>query len=161
MKPSLPILAAFITVLAAFITAEGAGVVSEREHAIEPVSAPVSGDLLFTGTELGPDFNPARVTCVPAPEVLAIFAREIGMVGGEILTLSGRLQQDFADHWRQSAGLTTVDVSQVFAHFVPGQDGDAIVDVVEIDKKGCAASRTLLTGTEWVGLVQAARGPAV
>ena len=170
MKPFLPILAAFIAAagVAGYATAESAGqgvfldrAVSEREHGIEPIPAPVSGDLLFAETELGPDFNPARETCVPAPQVLAIFAREIEMVGGEILTLPGQVQQDFADQWRQTAGLTTVDVSRVLAHFVPGQDGDAIVDVVEIDAKGCALSRTLLTGMEWVSLVQAARGPEV
>ena len=170
MKPFLPILAAFIAAVgvAGYATAESAGqdgfldrVVPEREHGIEPVPAPVSGNLLFAETELGPDFNPARETCVPAPQVLAIFAREIELVGGEILTLSGRLQQEFADYWRQTAGLTTVNVSRVLAHFVPGQDGDAIVDVVEIDAKGCAVSRTLLTGMEWAGLVHAARGPEV
>jgi hypothetical protein len=36
-----------------------------------------------------------------------------------------------------------------------------MVDVVEIDTKDCAFSRTLLTGIEWVGLIQAARGPEV
>jgi hypothetical protein len=52
-------------------------------------------------------------------------------------------------------------VSQILAHVVPGEGGDAIVDVVEIDAKGCAASRTLLTGMEWADLVRAARGPEV
>jgi hypothetical protein len=57
--------------------------------------------------------------------------------------------------------LPSVAVSQVLAHVVPGEGGDAIVDVVEIDAKGCAASRTLLTGMEWADLVRAARGPEV
>jgi hypothetical protein len=170
MKPFLPILAAFITAVGVtgYATAERSGqavfldrLVSEWEHAIEPVSAPVSADLLFAETELAPDFNPAHATCVPASEVLAIFAREIEIVGGEILTPAGRLQQDLADHWRRTAGVATVDVSRVVAHFVPGRDGDAMVDVVEIDTKDCAFSRTLLTGIEWVGLIQAARGPEV
>ena len=168
MKPFLPILAAFIVAagVAGYATAESAGqdlipgqVASGREHGIEPVPAPVTGELLFAEAELPPDFN--SETCVLAAQVLDIFAREMKMVGGEVLTLSGRFQQDFADHWRLAVDMPSVAVSQVLAHVVPGEDGDTIVDVVEIDAKGCAASRTLLTGMEWADLVQAARAPEV
>lgn len=164
MKPFLPIFAAFIMAagVAGYATAESPGqgfVASESDHGLEPVPAPVSGDFLFAETELPPGFN--SETCVLAVQVLDIFAREIAMVGGEVLTLSGRSQQDFADHWRLAVDMPSAVVSQVLAHVVPGEDGDTIVDVIEIDAKGCAASRTLLTGTEWTALVQAARGPEV
>jgi hypothetical protein len=166
MKASLHVLAAFITAIgvAGYAIAESAGqgfvpnrLVSEWEHAIEPTPAPASGVLLFDETELGAGFDSGRESCVTAARVLGIFAREIEIVGGEIQTLSGRLQQDFADQWRQSAGLAPVDASQVFAHVVPSHDGDAIADVVEFDTEGCALSRTLITGIEWVDLIQAAR----
>jgi hypothetical protein len=159
-------LVAFITAIgvAGYAIAESAGqgfvpnrLVSDREHAIEPTPAPVSGVLLFDETELGAGFDSGRESCVSAARVLGIFAREIKIVGGEIQTLSGRLQQEFADQWRQAAGLAPVDVSQVFAHVVPSQDGDVIVDVVEIDTEGCALSRTLITGIEWGYLILAAR----
>jgi len=168
MKPFLPILAAFIVAagVAGYATAESAGpglvldqAASEREHGIEPVPAPVSGELLFAEAELPPGFN--SETCVLAVQVLDIFAREMEMVGGEVLTLSGRSQQDFADHWRLAVDMPSVAVSQVLAHVVPGEDGDTIVDVVEIDAEGCAASRTLITGMEWADLLQAARPPEV
>jgi hypothetical protein len=168
MKPSsLPILAAFIAGIgvAGYAIAECADrssvpnrLVSETEHANEPVPAPVTGVLLFTEIERGAGFDSDRETCVTAAQVLGIFAREIETIGGEIQTLSGRLQQDFADQWRQTAGLTPVDVSRVFAHVVPSQYGDAIVDVVEFDTEGCALSRTLITDIEWVDLIQASRG---
>jgi len=167
MKPFLPILAAFTVAagVAGYATAESAGQgfvfdrgTSEAEHGIEPVPAPVSGELLFADAELPPDFN--GESCVPAAQVLGIFAREIEMVGGEVLTLSGR-SQDFADHWRLAVNMPSVAVSQVLAHVVPGEDGDTIVDVIEIDANGCVVSRTLLTGVEWTDLVQAARGPEV
>jgi hypothetical protein len=166
MKSSLPMLAAFIAAIgvAGYAIAESAGrslvpnrLVSETEHAIEPAPAPVTGVLLFDETELGAGFDSGRESCVTAAGVLGIFAREIEIVGGEIQTLSGRLQQDFADQWRQTAGLAPVDVSQVFAHVVPSQVGDAVVDVVEFDTEGCALSRTLITGIEWVDLIEAAR----
>lgn len=165
MRPSLPMLAVFITAIgvAGHAIAESAGqdfvpdrFALEREHAIEPAPAPVTGVLLFDETELGA-LDSGRESCMTAARVLGIFAREIEIVGGEIQTLSGRMQQDFADQWRQTTGLTPVDVSQVLAHVVPSQDGDAIVDVVEFDTEGCALSRTLITGIEWVDLIQAAR----
>jgi hypothetical protein len=159
-------LAVFITAIgvAGCTIAESAGLsfvpnrfLSEREHATEPAPAPVTGVILFDETELGAGFDSGRESCVTAARVLGIFAREIEIVGGEIQTLSGRLRQDFADQWRQTAGLARVDVSQVFAHVVPRQDGDAVVDVVEFDIEGCALSRTLITRIEWVDLIQSAR----
>jgi hypothetical protein len=160
-------LVAFITAIgvAGYAIAESAGqdfvpnrLVSEREHAIEPTPAPVTGLFLFDETELGAGFDSGRESCVTAVRVLGIFAREIESVGGKIQTLSARLRQDFADHWRQTTGLASVDVSRIIAHVVPSHDGDAIVDVVEFDTEGCAFSRTLITGIEWLDLILAARG---
>jgi hypothetical protein len=171
MRPMLPVLvAAFVTAVgvADCATAENDGhtlvldhLVSGREHAIEPVPAPATGVVLFAQMELDPGFDSTSQSCVPAAQALRIFAREVEMIGGEIMTLTGRLQQDFSDQWRRTAGLALVDVSQVFAHLVSVQDEDAIADVVEIDTKGCAFSRTFLTGIEWMNLIQSARGPGV
>jgi hypothetical protein len=97
--------------------------VSEREHAIAPAPAPVTGVLLFDETELGACFDSGRESCVSAARVLGIFAREIEIVGGKIQTLSGRPQQDFADQWplnkdnlARNSGPQFVPVSPTLRH---------------------------------------------
>ena len=95
---------------------------------------------------------------MPIGQILDIFALDLEAVGGEILALSGGLEQEFADQWRRAVGMSPVDVSQVFAHVVPGVDGDAIVDVVEVDTQGCALSRTLLSQSDWLDLLGIVQG---
>jgi len=128
------------------------------EHAAEPFPAPVTADVLFA--EAGGDAG-SPGACMPAARILGIFALDVEAVGGEIFALSGGLEQDFADQWRQAVGASPVDVSQVFAHVVPAEDGDAIVDVVEVDAQGCALSRTLLSQSDWLTLLGAIRGVEV
>jgi hypothetical protein len=125
----------------------------------EPFPAPVTGgDTLFV--EAGKDEGVAP-KCLPAAQILGIFATDVEAVGGEILALSGGLEQEFADQWRQAVGASPVDVSQVFAHIVPTEDGEPIVDVVEVDANGCALSRTLLSQSDWLILLGAVEGVEV
>jgi len=129
------------------------------DHEGEPsLPPPVTGADLFTVSGAAVD---APATCMPAEQILGVFALDVEAVGGEILALSGGLEQDFADQWREAVGMTPVDVSQVYAHVVPAEDGDAIVDVVEVDAQGCALSRTLLSHTDWLELLGAVSGVEV
>jgi hypothetical protein len=95
-------------------------------------------------------------TCIPADQILGVFALDVTHVGGEILALDDGLQQAFADSWRKSVGLPGVKVTQVFAHIVPGE-GATVVDVVEIDQNGCALSRTLLSMDDWLEILKPLR----
>jgi hypothetical protein len=106
------------------------------------------------------DLNAER-TCIPADQMLGIFALDVTHVGGQILALGDGLQQAFADSWRKSVGLPVVKVTQVFAHIVPSDDGAAVVDVVEIDQKGCALSRTLLSMDDWLEILKPLRSVEV
>jgi hypothetical protein len=129
------------------------------DHEGEPsLPPPVTGDELFTvsGGDAG-----ASESCMPVAQILGVFALDVEAVGGEILALSGGLEQEFADQWRLTVGMTPVDVSQVYAHVVPAEDGDAIVDVVEVDGEGCALSRTLLSHNDWLELLGAIGGVEV
>jgi hypothetical protein len=93
-------------------------------------------------------------SCIPADQILGVFALDVTHVGGEILALDDGLQQAFADSWRKSVGLPAVTVTQVFAHIVPGENGATVVDVVEIDQNGCALSRTLLSMDDWLEILK-------
>jgi hypothetical protein len=128
----------------------------EGEPSLPP---PVTGGELFAVSGGGAAAAPA--SCMPVAKILGVFALDVEAVGGEILALSGGLEQEFADQWRLAVGMTPVDVSQVFAHVVPAEDGDAIVDVVEVDAEGCALSRTLLSHDDWVALLGAVSGVEV
>jgi hypothetical protein len=129
------------------------------DHEGEPsLPPPVTGIDLFTISGGSVD---APASCMPAEQILGVFALDVEAVGGEILALSGGLEQEFADQWRLAVGIAPVDVSQVFAHVVPAEDGDAIVDVVELDGEGCALSRTLLSHDDWLDLLGAVRGVEV
>jgi hypothetical protein len=132
-----------------------AAIPSAFDHGAEPFPAPVSAGV--HPAESGSDGG-APATCLPVAQILGIFALDVEAVGGEILALSDGLEQDFADQWRQAVGLSPVDVAQVFAHVVPTGDGDAIVDVVEVDAEGCALSRTLLSETDWLTLLGVVTG---
>jgi hypothetical protein len=132
-----------------------ATVPSAFAHGAEPFPAPVSAGV--PRAEAGNDGG-TSATCLPVAQILGIFALDVEAVGGEILALSGGLEQEFADQWRLAVGASPVDVSQVLAHIVPAEDGDAIVDVVEIDAEGCALSRTLLSHTDWLTLLGVVRG---
>jgi hypothetical protein len=125
----------------------------------EPFPAPVmGGNILFVAA--GGDESGAS-KCLPVEQILGIFATDVEAVGGEIFALSGGLEQEFADQWRQAVGANPVDVSQVFAHVVPSEDGEPIVDVVEVDANGCALSRTLLSQSDWLILLGAVQGVEV
>lgn len=129
------------------------------DHEGEPsLPAPVTGDELFTVSGGAVE---APASCMPAEQILGVFALDVEAVGGEVLVLSGGLEQDFADQWREAVGMTPVDVSRVYAHVVPAEDGDAIVDVVEVDGEGCALSRTLLSHNDWLELLGAVSGVEV
>jgi hypothetical protein len=129
------------------------------EHEGEPsLPSPVTGADLFTVSGGAVE---APAACMPAEQILGVFALDVEAVGGEILALSGGLEQDFADQWRAAVGMNPVDVSQVYAHVVPAEDGDAIVDVVEVDGEGCALSRTLLSHKDWLELLGAVSGVEV
>jgi len=129
------------------------------DHEGEPsLPPPVTSADLFTVSGAAVD---APATCMPAEQILGVFALDVEAVGGEILALSGGLEQDFADQWREAVGMTPVDVSQVYAHVVPAEDGDAVVDVVEVDSEGCALSRTLLSHSDWLELLGAVSGVEV
>jgi hypothetical protein len=93
-------------------------------------------------------------SCIPADQMLGVFALDVTHVGGEILALGDGLQQAFADSWRKTVGLPAVKVTQVFAHIVPADNGAAVVDVVEIDENGCALSRTLLSMDDWLEILK-------
>jgi hypothetical protein len=140
------------------LSMRGAGVANPpaSDHPAEPFPAPVSAsDMLFAGT--GGDGGDSAA-CLPVAQILGVFALDVEAVGGEILALSGGLEQEFADQWRRAVGASPVDVSQVLAHIVPAEDGGAIVDVVEVDAQGCALSRTLLSQTDWLALLGAVAG---
>jgi hypothetical protein len=129
------------------------------DHEGEPsLPPPVTGGELFTvsGEDAG-----APESCMPVAQILGVFALDVEAVGGEILALSGGLEQAFADQWRLAVGISPIDVSQVYAHVVPAEDGDAIVDVVEVDAQGCALSRTLLSHNDWLELLGAVSGVEV
>jgi hypothetical protein len=125
----------------------------------EAFPAPVTGGgILFV--EAGGDESSAP-QCLPVDQILGIFAMDVEAVGGEILALTGGLEQEFADQWRLTVGASPVEVSQVFAHVVPSEGGEAVVDVVEVDAKGCALSRTLLSQSDWLVLLGAVQGVEV
>jgi hypothetical protein len=99
--------------------------------------------------------------CIPADQILGVFALDVTHVGGEILALDNGLQQAFADSWRKTVGMPGVKVTQVYAHIVPGEDGATVVDVVEIDQNGCALSRTLLSMDDWLEILKPLRSVEV
>lgn len=100
-------------------------------------------------------------SCIPADQILGVFALDVEHVGGEILALGDGLQQAFADSWRKTVGLPVVKVTQVFAHIVPAQDGTSVVDVAEIDQNGCALSRTVLSMDHWLEILKPLQGVEV
>lgn len=143
----------------ASISNKGAGYSSSMEtmpridEALLP--SPTAGEGLFV-TVVGGALN----GCLTDDDVVRRLNDEQRKVGGETVTLVDGLDQAFADEWRRQAALETVAVSAVFAHVI-GDGGDAIVDVVELDAKGCAMSRTLLTGDDWDYLLSRAAGREV
>jgi hypothetical protein len=117
----------------------------------EPAPAPARA----SAPALDRDLQVERA-CIPADQILGVFALDVTHVGGEILALDDGLQQAFADSWRKSVGMPGVKVTQVFAHIVPGEDA-TVVDVVEIDQNGCALSRTLLSMDDWLEILKPLR----
>ena len=121
-------------------------------HAAEAtLPAPVSGVPLFVA-----DASGQVPACVTDAEVIRRLNADRAQFGGETVTLEKGLDQAFADEWRGDIGSKPVTVSAIFAH-VFGAD-DTMVDVVEIDGRGCALSRTLLTGDDFELLLARASG---
>jgi hypothetical protein len=113
-------------------------------HAYEGlIPGPVSGVPLFVADASGP--VPA---CVTETDVIRRLNADRDRFGGETVMLSNGLVQAFADEWRRETHLQKVAVSGVFAH-VFGEEDAASVDVIELDAKGCALSRTMLSEDDW------------
>ena len=126
-------------------------------HVSEPVPAPVTGDNLFLPTMAKAE-SPSLHECISADAVLIVLALDVEQVGGRIFMMSDGVQQDFSDYWRRLVGSAPAEVSVVLAHLVPGRGGEPIVDVVEIGNDGCALSRTLLSATDWLDLIEQSEG---
>jgi hypothetical protein len=135
----------------------GDGVTLPALHASDATtSEPVAGGRLFEASR--GDVSDLR--CIGDGEVISHLDAERERYGGEMVMLADGLDQAFADAWRQEAGGEPVAISAVFAH-VFGEEDAAMVDVVELDARGCALSRTLLTGDQWHFLLTQAVGVAV
>jgi len=143
--------------LAGYAIAENAGntVIGAEPVHFEPEAAPVGGEAVF-GDDVA--LQPQARKCVDAEAVIGTLASDMKQYGGETVALVDGMQQEFADLWRSRIGAAPVPVSLVLAHIVPGADGAAVVDVVEIGSDGCALSRTLLAGDDWQELLESARG---
>jgi hypothetical protein len=128
-----------------------------KSHVGEPMPPPVVGQHLFAGhAAASPGFESRGTahTCLSADHVLHILARDVETVGGNIVIMADGVQQHFSDTWRALAGTGRVEISLVIAHVIPDSGGDPIVDVVEIDGQGCALSRTLLAGSDFLDLIE-------
>jgi hypothetical protein len=107
-------------------------------------------------------FSPGRTpqrsanACLTPNHVMENFILDIENVGGEIIIMTDGIQQEFSDSWRDLLAADRVEVALVLAHLIPDDGRDPIVDVVEIGSNGCALTWTLLTATEWSGLVELA-----
>lgn len=121
-------------------------------HISEPVPPPVVGQHLFADHAAAS--QGFAHTCLSADNVLHILARDVETVGGKIVIMADGVQQHFSDTWRALAGTSRVEISLVIAHVIPDSGGDPIVDVVEIDGQGCALSRTLLAGFDFLDLIE-------
>jgi hypothetical protein len=130
-------------------------------HRGEPMPAPVMGDDLFAPIPAGYQSASVGGRCVPADDVLTILALDVEKVGGRIFMMTDGIQQEFSDSWRLAAGGERVDVSLVLAHLFPNSGGEPIVDVVEFDAQGCAFSRTLLSSSDWLDVIELAEGVEV
>lgn len=151
MDQILPVSVAAGLAIAGALLITGYSVAAPVPHAGPQVQA----ELPATPAKSSPDEDlQVERRCIPADQMLGVFALDAEHLGGEILALGDGLQQAFADSWRKNVGLPAVPVTQVFAHVVPGQDGASIVDVVEIDENGCALSRTLLSMESWLEILK-------
>ena len=131
--------------------AAGAPLADESDAAAIP--APVSAAPLFVSAD-------NTGVCMLSDDVIAALDRDQAKIGGEVFRLADNLTQEFADSWRQQAGQAPVKVSGVIAHIF-GHDGETAADVVEFDAKGCAMSRTILSGDDFATLINMGNGLAV
>jgi hypothetical protein len=125
-----------------------------NEWLAEAIPAPVSGAAIF------PKSMADAQGCVTETAVAEKLKSDEFKVGGKTVVLTDGLEQAFADAWRRHASLSVVPVHSVFAHIFalpPGSDV-LLVDVVETDGKGCAMTRTLISGAVWKDLLQSAVG---
>jgi len=155
----LIVAAGFLLATARFAPATAAASAVDDTVAVEQdqggVDAPVVGASLFTG-DLG------DAACVSKDNVVARLSDDESRYGGKVYVLADGLQQTFADLWRKQAHVGTVAVSSVVAHLFSDASGrDWTADVVEVDKSGCAISRTLMPGDVWATLLRGALGPEV
>ncbi len=130
----------------------GPALVDEAEALLPP--PPAAGVPLFVAAGGGD-----TPTCTTGADVVGRLKADQARLGGETVMLADGLEQAFADAWRRQVNLGPVEVSSVLAHVFRGEGGSgAMVDVVEIDAAGCAMSRTLLSGEEWMTLLGSAAG---
>lgn len=118
--------------------------------------APVEGVALFTAAEA-----PAGKACYTRTDVVSVLDTEKARYGGETVMLGDGLEQAFSDAWRYRIKEQPIRVSAVFAHLVTNPAKERIADVIEIDAKGCALSRTILSGDDWDAILKRAAGAAV
>jgi hypothetical protein len=129
---------------------------SMLSHVGDPVPPPVVGQHLFAdhaAASQGFESRGTAHTCLSADLVLHILARDVETVGGNVVIMADGVHQHFSDTWRALAGTSRVEISLVIAHVIPDSGGDPIVDVVEINGQGCAISRTLLAGSDFLDLI--------
>lgn len=130
----------------------GPAFADEAEALLPPV--PASGVALFATADA-----PA---CMTGDAVISSLEADKAILGGETVMLADGLEQSFADAWRRQLDLNPVPVSTVIAHVFGGEAAkDAMVDVVEFDAAGCAMSRTLISGDEWIAILRNADGAEV
>ena len=97
--------------------------------------------------------------CIKSEAIASAIAGDQASVGGKTFLLAGGLEQAFADMWRRESDVTPVKVSAVIAHmFKDPASAQILVDVVEFDPRGCALSRTYLSGEEWTHILKDAVG---
>jgi len=118
---------------------------------------PITGEHLFAPVASSYGLGGGDKACLTADDVFGRLVLNVENVGGEIVLMTDGAQQDFSDTWRGLVGGRRVEVALVLAHLIPDPGGDPIVDVVEIGAHGCAVSRTLLTASAWLELIELAQ----
>lgn len=95
--------------------------------------------------------------CLDDAAVIHHLDAERTRLGGEMVMLADGLHQAFADEWRRQVDARPVAVSGVFAHLFGAKEAP-MVDVIELDARGCVLSRTILSGDDWHFLLSRAAG---
>jgi hypothetical protein len=119
------------------LTGRNAG---DGDHIDAPeVPVPVMGAELFFGSD-------ARA-CLNRDVVVGHFLQDRSAIGGRVFSLADGMEQRFSNTWRASVGAEKITISGIVAHmFFDRVSDEWTADVVELDQRGCAISRTLLAG---------------